>query len=237
MKQFSDIQMTNAQGQRLETRNCNAPYSGPRFDAQEFGKLQTCESLTPLTTGKNGQPFQRQNFLAVEVPYQDQMPCPGFRSFAIMRDPVARIISHLTFHGMNESKIFSWIKLHTACPESTHMGGYPVVNSIVIRQLLGRERYRNATFINEDDLDRAKARVDLYDAFVPLEYLYHEKVSQILKTTVPEYYRGLQVNVTAQRQRTRKQPSDEFIRQVTEENKYDMLLYKYMLEKLGIVVE
>lgn len=235
MKKFSNISMTNAKGDNLKTRNCNAPLSGPKFNVEKVKAAQTCKSLTPLTTDEQGRPFHRLNFLAVEVPYKDKMPCPGFRSFAIMRHPVARVISHVTYHGLHPSKLVTWIKDRTPNPTNSFVVGYPVVNSMVIRQLLGRKRYQNVRPIDQRDLKQAKKQVDLYHAFVPLEYLRHDNVSRLLNSTIPEYYQALQVmNVTAKHQRKRAQPSDEFVRLVTEENKYDILLYQYMLEKLGI---
>ena len=148
---------------------------------------------------------------------------------------MARVISHVTYHGLHPSKLVTWIKDRTPNPINSFMVGYPVVNSMVIRQLLGRKRYQNVRPIDQRDLKQAKKQVDLYHAFVPLEYLRHDNVSRLLNSTIPEYYQALQVmNVTAKHQRKRAQPSDEVVRLVTEENKYDILLYQYMLEKLGI---
>lgn len=239
MKKYSNIttRITNAQGDEIETRNCNAPYSGPKFNVTEYQQFQSCENLTPLTTDEQGRPFHRTNFLAVEVPYADEFPCPGFRSFAIMRHPVSRLVSHMTFHGWNETTIRKWSKEHTPNPTSTYIEGYPIVNCMVIRELLGRKRYRNVQPVNQDDLERAKKRVDMFHAFVPLEYLHHVNVSRLLNDTIPEYYQALQVtNVTAKHQEKRRQPSDSFIHRITEENKFDIFLYQYMLQKLGIVV-
>ncbi len=235
MKRFSNMSMTNAKGDKLHTRNCNAPFSGPKFNVEEVKAVQTCESLTPLTTNEQGRPFHRLNFLAVEVPYKDKMPVSRISFLCGHETSVARVISHLSYHELNQSQLITWIKNRTPTPANSFIEGYPVVNNMVIRQLLGRKRYRNVRPIDQRDLNQAKTRVDLFHAFVPLEYLRHENVSRLLKSTIPEYYQALQVmNVTAKHQRKRAQPSDEVVRLVTEQNKYDILLHQYMLEKLGM---
>ena len=78
-------------------------------------------------------------------------------------------------------------------PQS-YLDGYPVVNNMVIRQLLGRERFMDTRPVDENDLERAKIQLDACDAFVPLEYLQHESVLQLLNRTIPEYFRGIMLN-------------------------------------------
>eukprot|EP00961_Rhodomonas_salina_P097709 1314307-Rhodomonas_salina.1 len=70
-------------------------------------------------------------------------------------------------------------------------GGYAVANCMQIRLLLGRKRWNDLRPIDEHDLEQAKAIVDSFDAFVPLEHLAHPAVRSLLKKTIPEYYEGL----------------------------------------------
>jgi hypothetical protein len=237
----ANLNITDSKGrhipeQDLDSRNCNLPYIEPNSDAARHKQFQTCRYLTPLTTDENGTPFRRNNFVAVEVPFQEEMPCPGFRSFAIMRDPIARVLSHIKFHNWSDAVIEKWIARRTPSPRS-FLKGYPVLNSMVIRQLLGRRRWMNPRPIDEEDFERAKQLVDSFDAFVPLEHLHHSNVHQLLNITVPEYYQGIQgMNISANVSTKRRPPStDAFLRQITEENKYDIMLYQYMLEKLDLV--
>jgi hypothetical protein len=231
----SDLKISNANGTRLMTRNCNAPFAGPKYNVTQYQQFQTCASLTPLTVDDKGRPFHRNNFVKTEVPFLDKMPCPGYRSFAVMRHPLTRIVSHMTFHKHNETMLRQWTVERMPNPPDSYMRGYPIINSMVIRQLLGRTRFRDLRPVDEDDLHRAKQLVDNFDAFVPLEHLHHPTVSQLLQNTVPEYYYALQKkNVTAKKQGKRYQPSDEFLEQMATENKFDILLYQYMLERLGI---
>jgi hypothetical protein len=53
-------------------QNCNTPFSGPNAKLH----LQTCQNLQPYSL--------KTNFVAVEVPFQEIMPCTSFRTFAII---------------------------------------------------------------------------------------------------------------------------------------------------------
>jgi len=218
----------------LRKYNCNTPFSGPHHDIVEIAPLQNCQHLIPYTTDEFGTPFRRNNFIAVEAVFKDEMPCGGFRSFAIMRHPVARFKSHMDAHRLQEATVQQWIGHKTR--RKSYLLGYPVVNNYVIRQLLGRKRFMDTRPINEKDLKHAKYLIDRFDAFVPLEYLHHAHVKQLLREKVPEYYKGLQEldltkNVNKKRQRALSSP---FLQRITEENKYDIMLYEFMLERLGI---
>lgn len=218
-------------------RNCNTDFSGPNANPLVIGDLQTCKHLIPYTNVD-------VNFVAVEVPFQDSMPCGLFRSFAIMRDPVTRLQSHMRAHrNWSQDRIMACIRNRTPAPSNYYMDGYPIVNSMVIRQLLGRERFIDTEPINEQDLEKAKQIVDKFDAFVPMEYLDHPYVQQLLQKTVPEYVKGQQIMAMKQTQakkqpQTRKgntyNPTPDFLNLITQENKYDILLYQYVLNKLGI---
>lgn len=220
----------------LKNFNCNTPFSGPRHDLEEFSKLQSCSFLIPYTTDESGTPFRRNNFVAVEVPFQEEMPCPNFRSFAIMRDPIARLESQMGVHNLTEATVQTWIDERISKGKG-FLHGYPVVNSFVIRHLLGQKRYFDPSPIDESDFERAKELVDSFDAFVPLEYLHHENVQALLSERIPEYAQGLQeLDVTANVQKKKHKPqlSDDFLQEVLKANEFDIKLYEYMLEKLGV---
>lgn len=228
------MNITTKEGLPVERKlNCNSPHTGPNANPIKFGHFQTCEHLLPYA-------LNSVNFVAVEVPFQDSMPCENisFRTFAIMRDPVARLQSHMLVHHFSPERIRNIIQQRKPCPSDYFMDGYPIVNSMVTRQLLGRERFVDVTPVNQNDLHKAKTIVDSFDAFVPLEHLNHSNVQELLKKTVPEYVQGQRVMMKQSKRPTQKRrsysPTREFLELITEENKYDILLYQYMLEKLGI---
>ena len=106
---------------------------------------------------------------------------------------------------------------------------------MVIRQLLGRKRFRDVSPVDEEDFERAKTLVNKIDAFVLLEYLHHSNVLRLLHDTIPEYYIGLnELNLVVNVHKEPYHQNDELIRLISEENKYDIKLYQYMLHKLGI---
>eukprot|EP00961_Rhodomonas_salina_P102498 1378754-Rhodomonas_salina.4 len=76
-------------------KNCNTMWSGPYAKITTSFFQQRCRSLTPFTTDEHNKPFNRNNFIALEILFMEAMPCPGFRSFAVMRDPVQRLVSHM----------------------------------------------------------------------------------------------------------------------------------------------
>jgi len=236
------MNMTDIEGNRDYKRsNCNTYFSDPHCKNAECRSRQTCDNFIPYTTDEHGVPFLRSNFLASEVPLRQELPCePGnFRSFAIMRHPTARFISLLNYlPRLGEEEVIGWIveKKHckvAPCPASK---GYQVTNSENIRQLLGQKRYTNPDPINEQDFERAKALIGKFDAFVPMEYLHHSAVLNILKDKIPEYYNGLiQLNRTTNVNKHKSEkPSAKLLQLITQENKYDIMLYEYVLETLGI---
>jgi len=235
------INITNAEGKQIERQktkaqhdlmaNCNTPFSGPNANVRLFLSLQSCRHLLPYALDEEFKP--RINLVAVEVPFRDSMPCPGFRSFAIMRDPVTRLQSHIAAYNWKQSYITGIIRKRVPVPDNYYMDGYSIVNSMVIRQLLGRERYVDVRPVDEEDLEKAKHIVDQFNAFVPMEYLNHPNVQELLNKTIPEYLQEEQKRTTPRKQNAYT-PSQAFLQLISDENKYDTLLYQYMLEKLGI---
>jgi hypothetical protein len=218
--------------------NCNPPFAGPMMNVKYYHELQTCRHLLPYTMDENDVPFRRINFVAVEIPFREEMPCPGqYRSFATMRDPIQRVKSHMLAHRWDEEHMLKLVRDKTKCPETTYMDGYPIVNSMVIRQLLGRERFTDTRPVDDTDLQRAKELVDRFNVFVPLEHLSHPNVVRILQQHIPEYYQNKQdvlLTANVNKDSQEYQPSAEFTDLVIRENKYDLLLYQYMLDQLGI---
>lgn len=217
--------------------NCNTAVSGPNRDAVRYKPMQNCRYMSRYTIDQNGTRRNNNNFLAVEVPFKDEMPCENYTSFAIMRRPVERVVSHMNFEHFSEALVTQWITTKKSNSATWYMDGYPIVNCMVIRQLLGRERYVNVRPIDKRDLERAKQLVDKFDAFVPLEYLNHPNVLRKLQETVPEYYHGLkrQGNIVAQASRKKSnQPSKAFLELLEEENVYETMLYEHVLDKLKI---
>lgn len=241
------INVTDASGRRVDEAsltdnerdllgNCNAPFSGPNADVRLFSSLQTCRHLLPYAVDKDLKP--RINVVAVEVPFQDAMPCQGFRSFAIMRHPVTRLLSHIAAHrNWNEQMIMRYARNRQPPFNNYYLDGYPIVNSMVIRQLLGRDRFVDPLPVNKVDLARAKAIVDKIDAFVPMEHLEHPAVEALLNKTVPEYLVSQRRLSRAFKNKGKSKPyspSEAFVKVATEENKFDILLYEYVLAKFGL---
>jgi len=237
----NQVNMTDMMGnvrKDVKTTNCNVEVGGPRDNARFYHTLQTCRLLEMYTTNDVGDLFQRNNFIVVEVPFQNAMPCPGFRSFAVMREPVARFTSLMRFSRLDENKVLGWINKTQRKNPFQYMEGYPMVNNMVIRQLLGRDRFLNETPVDMVDLEKAKIQLDAFDAFVPLEYLENEKVMDLLRRTIPEYHEGLTRRpVVANENLLHKQEDIDpaFLQKIADENVYDTMLYQYMLEKLGII--
>lgn len=188
----NQVNITNALGERpdeylVELNNCNTEFAHPHLDDRAFSSVQNCRMLEPYTMDDSGVSFRRNNFLAVELPLHETMPCPRFRSFAIMRDPVKRCFSHLLFEQIPEKMVEKWMEQKTPGTRKDYfMNGYPVINNMVIRQLLGRARFIHPHQIDDDDLERAKAQLDRFDAFVPLEYLKDKNILTLLNKTIPE---------------------------------------------------
>ena len=250
MKQQTFVNMTNADGSLRnkgdDTYNCNIPGLGPMFHAKQHKSQQDCASLIPFarnqTTGQ-----ARHNFMAVEVPLRQALPCgddgeeeeesslPLLRTFAIMRRPVARVLSHMQEHRLSAAKVTNFVQQHAPHAKKSFVkNGYPAFNNLVIRQLLGRDVYSNHTrSVDDQDLERAKLRVDAFDAFVLLEYLDHVAIQSLLRRVVPEYYLAEKVTGRVRNQK-RPLPSEEFLKLMQYENRYDIMLYQYTLERFNI---
>ncbi len=234
----TSIIVTDAEGLTQDPElNCHTALSGPKQNPEQFYRIQTCRHLIPYTLDDHGIPFHRNNFIALQVPFLEEMPCPGdYRSFSIMRDPIDRLASHLHSEGFHTNDLHSWAKDRTRTPPDSWMHGYPVVNSMVIRQLLGQDRFVDPRPVDKHDLERAKRAVDRFDVFVPLEYLKDPKVLHLLKKTLPEYYEPLMrlgINETKTKREWPK-PSGSDLGLMERENKFDIMLYQYVLEKLEI---
>jgi len=212
--------------------NCNSDVSGPNHNATEVSSLQTCLNLARYVKQHN------INFIAVEVPHREELPCKGFRTFSIMRDPVQRILSWINLVKGKDKLVQRFMDRKETHPPHYYFGGYPYVNSFVIRMLLGQERYRDPRPVDEYDLQRAKARVDAFDAFVPLEYLNHSNVLNLLQRKIPGYHSALvgkrKRKVFDKNEKKWFQPTPEYVQQLRKENEFDYKLYDYVLEKLGI---
>jgi len=224
---------------KIEVNNCNTELTHPHLNDGGFHSVQTCRMLELYTMDESGIPFQRNNFLAVEIPMADAMPCEGFRSLALMREPISRCLSHLHFQHFSERTVTQWInrKLKGNAHKDFFLSGYHSINNMVIRQLLGRTRYIDVTPIDEEDFQQAKARVDLFDAFIPLEYLRHEKILGLLESVIPEYYEGLintKDHVVNKNENVTLEYTDAFLQILAKENEYDTRLYHYILEKYEI---
>mmetsp|Transcript_16038 Transcript_16038/g.28971 ORF Transcript_16038/g.28971 Transcript_16038/m.28971 type:complete len:126 (+) Transcript_16038:180-557(+) len=90
------ISITTQEGLPVPLKqNCNTPFSGPNVKPGHH--LQTCQNLQPYSF--------KTNFVAVEVPFREIMPCYSFRTFAIMRDPVTRLLSHMRAHRYTPERI------------------------------------------------------------------------------------------------------------------------------------
>ena len=236
------VNITNALGRQddhmTELNNCNTEFTHPHLIDRDFHSIQNCRMLEPYTMNESGETFRRNNFLAVEIPLEEPLPCPRFRSFALMREPVKRALSHLYYEHVPDITIVNWIKRkQLGSRRDFFMSGYPAINNLVTRQLLGRARYIDTRPIDDADYEKAKGQVDKFDAFVPLEHLRDEKVLTLLSKTVPEYYEGLMKNNRVANQQQPKmigEYNETIIQQIVEENKYDTKLYQYMLGKLGI---
>lgn len=218
--QSSRVPLTDVNGnKRRPVRNCNVESSGPRNDVDLYGGLQTCRILelygVDLATGEK---FGRNNLVAVETPLMEPLPCRGFRSFAVMRRPVSRLLSHMPYHRlapedyiryMNDPKGERMTERERGMTGRHVYVGYPIVNCFVIRMLLGRERYQDPRPVDATDLALAKRQVDDFDAFVPLEHLLHDNVLTLLKETVPEYHEGLIEHPHRQEKKARKRKGDD----------------------------
>ena len=142
----------------------------------------------------------------------------------------------------------SWMRLKYSC-----------INNMVIRVLLGLSRFRSPQPINETDLAQAKHIIDQFTAFVPTEQQYHPNVMALLRNKLPEYHEGLvklpehykkssssssflardlgKIRVESNSSSNHSHSSQfsaEFIQLLYEQNKYDLLLYDYVHERLGL---
>jgi hypothetical protein len=236
------VNITDMMGNPRTTGNCNVQVGGTQNHAPYYHSLQTCRLLEIYTEKHQTRvPFTRFNFVAVEVPFHDAMPCPGFRSFALMRRPVERFVSLMRYQPSRfpKDKVVRWIDNKEASSIALrrgHMDGYPTVNSMVIRQLLGRRRFLNLTPVDDNDLESAKRQVDAFDAFVPMEYLMNEKVLQVLNRSIPEFVQGLTLSSVHKNknQHPDMEFDEDFLKRIADENIYDSMLYQYVLDNFGI---
>lgn len=224
----SGYNITNAMGlpdENIEALNCNTPFSGPKTDVRRYSSLQSCKAMSLYN--------RITDFVAVEVPFQEAMPCPSFLSFALMRNPVDRVQSHMRFHSLKRNEIINWVQSRKPCNRSSFVFGYPIVNSMVIRQLLGRERYTDTAPVNEADLERAKQIVDSFDVFVPMEYLEMPHVADVLSQKMPLFAKALKDHLasSAVGVRSYDNATSDFVQLLEKENQYDLRLYDYVLRK------
>ena len=232
------VGMTDPWGRRdVHRTNCGVQFRQPD-GTWAWDHPRTCADLDAFSTDAAGALHRRRNFLAVSYPYHDAMPCPGFRSISTVRHPVARYVSLINFFGgtFDETYVARFImNMRNGTYDREHRcAAYPP-NSWTIRQLLGHARYFDPRPVDAGDLRRAIERVDMFDAFLPLEHLTHPNVLRAAGEAVPEWRQALEKsNVKANQSGRRFNFTGEFIDLLTEENKYDILLYKYVLRLYGI---
>ncbi len=264
MKEHSEIQMTDRDGNvDLHRESCDELF--PKNGVWQYGEWtepRQCADLVPYTTDSQGRAYQRNNYVTVESTWYDEMPCPGYRSFSIMRHPVERMVSLINYEGLNQKTVLKYLRgedipegeddftLAQIRDKATAFNTeHPFINvappnSWTIRQLLGYDRKIDERPIDENDFERAKVLVDKFDAFVPLEFLSHPNVLQKLNETVPEYYRALvksgnaekHTNAHEHKQALSSAEDEELKELLYEQNKYDLMLYQYVLDKNGIKV-
>lgn len=231
----STLIVTDAEGYPQDpAQNCTTPFSHQHASPESFYRVQTCAHLLPYTMDQRGIAFRRNNLIVVGAPFFEEMPCPGhYRSFAIMRDPIDRLASHVYSEGILDMELSSWASQKLRTPSDSWMKGYPILNSMVIRQLLGQDRFVDPSPVNEKDLERAKRAVDRFDLFVPLEHLNHPNVKSKMDKTLPEISKQFSKPGKPVKSK-RPGPSGQQLALMEQENKYDIMLYQYVLEKLGI---
>ena len=212
--------------------NCNTDVSGPNHNASAVAAQQTCHYVTQYVKE------HKLEFIGIEAPHGDELPCGGFRTLSVMRHPINRLLSWINLREKYDKRVQQWWDTKGTHPPQYYFDGYPYVNCFVIRMLLGQERYRDPKPVDDHDLRRATARVDEFDAFVPLEYLNHPHVLNLLEKKIPEYHgelvkeqRKTRINVNEKKW---FQPTPEFLERLRQENEYDIMLYSHVLKKLGI---
>lgn len=274
ISQYSDVPMTDVDGKATGPFGQYRESCNVLFKSKEPGSWQIpryCADLIPYTMDDQMRAYQRKNWIVVESTWYDEMPCPGYRSFTIMRHPVKRYFSFINYIGMNKTAVLDILRgeeipegevtemvesstpteplapvlfrcttdrLSSSCARARMMFEFPV-NSPAIRQLLGYSRKMDQRPIDEKDFEQAKVLVDRFDAFVPLEYLQHPNVQRRLNETVPEYYQawvksGGNMKANKSTKQENIDEEEELKALLFEQNKYDLLLYEYVLEKNGI---
>ena len=232
-----EMTLTNAQG-RIDRnrRNCNVQFLDKRHK-WSWTEPHFCTELERFTTNATGHPHQRNNFIAIERPWHDEMPCLGFRSFSVMRHPVSRYISLIDYFGMNETFVMDYTKKQqtgVAVFDAGHKLAAHPTNSWTIRQLLGYKRFFDPNPIDNNDYLRARSLVEKFDALLPLEFLRHPNVLRMIKSTIPEYHKGLLAhNITVNKSK-KTFHSAEFVDLLNKENKYDIMLYEYVLKMFDL---
>jgi len=235
-----EIRMTDQMGNQDKHRaNCNVMFkqTNPPYK-YAWHEPHHCVDLNNFTTNKEGQLYRRHNFIAIERPWYDEMPCPGLRSFAVMRNPVARFVSLLDYFKTDKQLMIKYMKNQTFPKYNEFAMRFQIhpTNSWTIRQLLGYNRAMDPRLVDNDDFLRAKVLVDRFDAFIPLEYLHNNKVHSLLNATIPEYLKTLQTNKIHMNKSEKRETSHNLTDLLTESNKFDIMLYNYVLEKHGLSV-
>lgn len=153
-----------------------------------------------------------------------------------MRDPIDRLALHLHAEGLHHAtKLQHWAKSHARTPPDNWMCGHPVINSVVMRQLLGQDCFVDPRPVDKSDFVCAKRAVNQFDVFV--EHLNDASVLQLLQKNVPEYHEALVRLGIHNETKTRREwpkPSGSDLGLMERENKFDIMLYQYILEKLEI---
>ena len=236
----------------------SGPFTDSRMGLLDFHL--TCDHLLPYTTNQEGSPFTRNNFVAMEIPMNIPFPCRQFRNLALMRHPIDRAQSHMKVRKWTETHVQQAIAQHTnitlmpmtAITKKKHVDAivqmtFPCMNNMVIRQLLGYEYFVNYTRpITHVELEQAKHIVNQFTAFLPTEQQLHPKALTLLEQEIPEYHSAITSDVVVVKRNKRKEttqklhgsiksnnkynPSPEFLILLFNENKYDLLLYKYIHE-------
>ena len=107
ISQYSDVPMTDVDGKATGPfgqyrESCNVLFKTKdgSWHPISWRAPRYCDDLIPYTMDDQMRAYQRKNWIVVESTWYDEMPCPGYRSFTIMRHPV------------KSEKIFLFYKLH-----------------------------------------------------------------------------------------------------------------------------
>ena len=137
------LQLTDPLGRPIvdASHNCNAQWAGPATDVRAWSSVTapavlTCDMVVgPYSTNPStGEPHQRNNFVAIEVPLNQPtaLPCPQARNFALMRHPIARVQSHMRVQEWSPELVLDMFAALSASRREAHghrQGGPPVATS------------------------------------------------------------------------------------------------------------